>query len=159
MTQSRDQGIMYRIARTHLTIETPLCVIADSQSNCILSRQQSVCQAMKATSSKVVAGVRGDYCYTTVEGTITQVFDGASGAAGGAKRSNDARGVEGAHNNAVLEPDGTLVLRTQSWVPPLDGEAGTWAELMQSEVLWSYGPAYWLAQDAAKLAQEAAGVA
>jgi hypothetical protein len=100
--------------------------------------------------AKVVEGVRGDYCFMTTDGAVRHVFDGASGAAGGVKRANDAHGVEGASNNAVLEPDATLVLRTQSWVPPLDGGASTWAELLRSEVLWDYGPDYWRAQDAAK---------
>lgn len=100
--------------------------------------------------AKVVAGVRGDYCFMTADGTERNVFDGASGAAGGVKRSNDAHGVQGACNNAVLEPDATLVLRAQSWVPPLDGRASTWEELLQSEVLWDYGPDYWRAQEVAK---------
>ena len=100
--------------------------------------------------AQLLASAEGDYCFERVVGRRTEVLDGKSAAAGGVKRVNDAHGVAGVTNNATLEPDGTLSIFAQTWVPPLDGKAASWTELRASEVLWDYGEAYWRAQEAKK---------
>ena len=106
-----------------------------------------------AEATELEGRSQGDYCFWTQEedskGRQWKVLrDACGGREGGAKRVNDARGIDGAVNEARLVPDGQVELVKRAKVTSLDGSASTWAELLRSEVFYDYGEAYWAGRGA-----------
>ena len=119
-----------------------------------LGRLRGVLLGSAATGSPelraVMAAARGDYCFERrMANGHSQVLDGSRDRSQGMIFINDARNISGARNNATVDGDSNVFLRAKAVIRPLDGRAASWRELMDSEVFWDYGDAYWEAQESA----------
>ena len=119
-----------------------------------LGRLSGVLLGSAATGSPelraVMAAAQGDYCFERrMANGHSQVLDGSRDRSHGMIFINDARNIPGARNNATVDGDSNVFLRAKAVIRPLDGRAASWRELMDSEVFWDYGDAYWEAQESA----------
>jgi hypothetical protein len=99
----------------------------------------------------LLAGAGGDHCYMRSSGgKRVRVYDGSTGTAGGVKTANDARGIVGAENRALLDSDGVLSLMAKREVDPLEPTRGSYGALLRSEIFFDYGEDYWSARQGRK---------
>ena len=95
-------------------------------------------------------------CEIDVEGgRKVQIIDAADAGPPFLQRANDSRGLTNGrggklYNTAVMDPDGRLrslrkarraAGRAAPWAHPQP--EGGWEQIVQREILWAYGPAYW----------------
>ena len=95
-------------------------------------------------------------CEIDVEGgRKVQIIDAAAAGPPFLQRANDSRGLTNGrggklYNTAVMDPDGRLrslrkarraAGRAAPWAHPQP--EGGWEQIVQREILWAYGPAYW----------------